>query len=383
MILIDLSPLKAGGGSQLGYNFLKAASETLANSSQYIFLIPNSGSLSNASSKYKNLKFIYSPTDSTINRIWFEQFVLKGLYRRFKIDAVFTFFGAGLPHPPNVVSIVNVAYHIICYDESPYWKYISGIEKYKKLIINFARIKRLRYANLILVETEVMKKRLCNTLKRKEHDFKVVLPAPSAFLDDVLCLEKYPVKNPSFLFLSGVAPHKNLWRLPELAEELLPYVKNFHFVISTSESDFINALNEKDKPVFFKNISLFTFLGTIPPYEISKLYQQCDFLVLLSDLESFSSNYLEAWKAGMPLIVSDRDFSRHICGNSALYIEPHQPKEAARQIGQFIQDGEAIKSNIIEGKKLFEKLPNNDVRFNEIINLINQYRNEKSVSMHI
>ena len=39
-------------------------------------------------------------------------------------------------------------------------------------------------------------------------------------------------------------------------------------------------------------------------------------------MESFSSTYLEAMSFGRPILTSDLDFAREVCGNSAAYFNP-------------------------------------------------------------
>ena len=76
----------------------------------------------------------------------------------------------------------------------------------------------------------------------------------------------------------------------------------------------------------------------------------------LSELESFSNNYMEAWKAGLAQICSDRDFARHICGGSAFYVEPLNPIEAASQIRHIISQPSELNRLAINGKSLLAAL---------------------------
>ena len=181
----------------------------------------------------------------------------------------------------------------------------------------------------------------------------------------------YASLNPTFLFLSGLAPHKNLWRLPELADELSKFLSQFKFMLSVKKEDFLATLRTIElKKYFIANENKFVFVGTIPPSQIDGYYKKSDFLVSLSDLESFSNNYMEAWKAGIPLIVSNRDFSRSICCDSALYIEPHNPQKAALDISNFVKNYSLINYNVKKGKELLKALPSTSQRTLEIIDIV-------------
>ncbi|MFQ5806590.1 MAG: glycosyltransferase, partial [Phycisphaerae bacterium] len=48
-------------------------------------------------------------------------------------------------------------------------------------------------------------------------------------------------------------------------------------------------------------------------------------LILPTLLESFSSTYLEAMQFRCPILTSDLDFARDICGSAAHYFAPFDP----------------------------------------------------------
>lgn len=373
MILIDFSPLKAGGGCQLAINFITSLSNISATKLKIIFLIPDVGPLKDISSLFPQFNYIVSPTSSILKRVWFENNILQKEMSRRGIDKVFTFFGAGVPHDESIRSIVSVAYPIICYNESIFWKFLPLKTYIKQRLINRARIERLKKANLLIVETPVMAERLSNVLKRDISDFKILHPSPSAFVEEGNYKGFQKSKVFKMLFLSGVAPHKNLWRLPEIGTELKKRTEKFEFVISTSQEAFIQHLKSDQKKLYDKVAEHFNFIGTVAPDKINQVYQDVDVLVSLSDLESFSNNYMEAWKAGVPLIVSDRDFSKSICEESALYVEPHKPNEVAKTILGIIDKPSQLERVVLEGKKQVKKLPDPDLKAKQLLELIETF----------
>lgn len=66
--------------------------------------------------------------------------------------------------------------------------------------------------------------------------------------------------------------------------------------------------------------------------------EEVDVILLLSELESFSNNVLEAFSSRTPLVISDRDWARASCGNGALYVDPHDPDDVARALAQAVND---------------------------------------------
>jgi glycosyltransferase involved in cell wall biosynthesis len=280
-----------------------------------------------------------------------------------RIDTVFTFFGAGLPHPRRVRSVVTVAYPVICYPDSPYWRYIDWEKKARIRILNYLRRRRLKGASKIIAETEIMKSRLIRTLSCAQDKIIVIPPGPS----DYVVSRCEDLGGKAFLFPSGNDSHKNLWRLYAVAQRLIERgMDDFVFVLTVDKKAYIKTLRESvinDKIVNER----FRFLGTIEPQRIMDLYNMGDYVVSLSDLDSFSNNYMEAWKTGIPLIVSDRDFSRSICGDSAIYVEPHRTDDVADKFIAIVGDVELRSMLVRAGKERLKLLPNQKERFTRVM----------------
>ncbi|GGG54984.1 hypothetical protein GCM10011414_26060 [Croceivirga lutea] len=368
MILIDCSALKSGGGCQLALNFIKELSGL--QQTNYLILIPNVGPLKGLHERFPNLLFYTSPSARIITRFIFENFYLPKIIKEKKIRKIYTFFGAGLPKKKNVISIVSVAYPIICYPESPFWKYIPKSKKIKQQIKNWVRIRRLKRADFIIAETQVMADRLSKILEKKKDDIKILKPSPSEFV-----IEKkgyrYPSEENRILILSGLSPHKNLWRLNEFSNLLMKADINFKFIVSAEKKDFLKIAHSESLHSL-ETDKHFEFVGSVPPDKINALYEKSDFLLNISDLESFSNNYMEAWKASLPLIVSDTDFSRHICGTSAIYINPHNLNNHIDKIHELLNNKSLQKQLVKEGKKRLKELPTQSNKTRMILDLISE-----------
>src|SRR5262249_26505406 len=148
-------------------------------------------------------------------RLSFERVQLPLILGTHEIDAIYTFFGIGLPHPRPVVSIVTAAYPIICYPDSPYWSHLSWHARLRGRVRGALRRGRLRRADVILAETEVMRTRLARSLRLPEDRFRLLAPAPSEYVKPLPPAARG--QEWRVLFLSDLSPHKNLWRLYEVA----------------------------------------------------------------------------------------------------------------------------------------------------------------------
>lgn len=366
-LLIDLGAIKTGGGAQLALNFLDLLARELKGQKRVV-LIPQQGPL--AKFVFDSEKFIvYTYPDPYLARFWFESTRLPAIVERHSITHFFTFFGAGLPHSARIRSVVTTAYPILCYPESPFWPFAPVKTRWKNYFTNWLRRRRLRRADTIIVETAVMKARIARSLPFAEDKLVVLPPVPSLYLREAASRRDLGAPC-NFILVSGSDPHKNLWRLPELALALeRAGLTRFRFTLTVKEHNFLQH-PRIDRSLWPRVSHYFRFLGAVAPQLIESVYEEASFLVNLSDLESFSNNYMEAWKAGLPIIASDRDFARHICGDSACYIEPHHPEAGAQAIAALVADHGRQARMLAAGRQKLAALGNERERFARVMAIL-------------
>lgn len=376
-ILLDFSAIKTGGGAQLAMNFVDyARASEWSRHYQLHFVFPEEGPLAARASEFCNTNVLISP-QRYLERIRFEYGALQQVIRSRSIGVIFTFFGAGVPAPRQTRRIVSVAYPTICYPESPYWQNLPIAVRLKQRLLDFARVSRLRQADLVLVETEVMRERLARTLRRPEESLVVMPPSPSSYLPEqsvaegLARFEGYGKLN--ILVLSAIYPHKNLWRLPGVLRELSARsIDNVVFNISITKEQFLWLCHEMVEDSLLDRYM--NFLGAIPPQKIADLYRSNHVMLNISDLESFSNNYMEAWKSAMPILASDRDFSRAICGDSAVYVDPHDPVSVVDGLLTLMTDGDRRFTMLQEGKQRLRQLLQPNERYDRLMRLLTETR---------
>lgn len=364
-ILFDFSAIRTGGGVQLALNFLDSVFTRDWPGVGLFVLLPDSGELANYRLPVPAAHRLHCPS-SMLRRAWFERTELQSFIRENRIVVIKTLFGAGLPHAPEVTSVVGVAYPIICYPDSPYWRYLPLRAAVRQRIKNAVRRWRLHAADQVIVETPVMQRRIATHCGLAATRVEVVPPAPSDYLHTARRRLRGDAPL-TFLFLSGPSPHKNLWRLPAVASALTKAGAEgrFRFLITCER----HALRTPAEALATA-ASHFDFRGPVESREIQSLYDEADVLVNLSDLESFSNNYMEAWKANVPLLVSDRDFAREICGDSALYCEPHDIDDIAAQMLAFVRGEVDVRALVASGVSRLRPLGNQDTRMERIRSML-------------
>jgi glycosyltransferase involved in cell wall biosynthesis len=78
-------------------------------------------------------------------------------------------------------------------------------------------------------------------------------------------------------------------------------------------------------------------VGIVPGALCPAYYRSLDAVIFPSLLECFSATPLEALAMEVPLFASDRAFVRDVCGDFAIYFDPHNADEAAEHIWRYFQ----------------------------------------------
>jgi len=353
-ILLDFGAIKAGGGAQLASAFLGYLQQEATLGHEFALLIPATGPLAGMQHSVARLGTLVSPS-SYRARLQFEHGELQRFIAARDIQAIYTFFGAGLPHPPSVNSVVSVAYPTLCYPESPYWRNAGLRERLQVGALDLMRIRRLRRATTIIVETDIMKERVSKSVRFPSKRIRVIPPFVSTHVRELRRADGGAVRR--FVLVSNNYTHKNLWRLYAVAQRARASgLVDFTFHLTVDKRAYLQRLvgQTVDALILERH---FVFLGPVAPQDIMQVYESADCVLSLSDLESFSNNYLEAWRVGLPLLASDRDFARAICGKSALYVDPHDPDSVVRGMLQVRADAGLRRTLVEEGRRRLRFLP--------------------------
>ncbi|MFO7899519.1 MAG: glycosyltransferase [Planctomycetota bacterium] len=365
--MLDFSSIQAGGGVQQALSFLDAIERTSFCHFDLSYLFPGKGELRPRAADFNPARTLVAPAALPRRLLFLRSRAVRFLLRN-RVQAVFTLFGPGVPHPPGVASVVGVAYSDIGYPSGPFWDYMPRRRRWRRRLINVGRRRQLRKATCLLAETTLVKTQLSRSLPFALEKIHVIPPAPSRFVADSRADVQAECR--SLLLLSGPARHKNLWRLYDVAELAARERLDFRLVLTVRRHRWIRSLPDPGRVDDAVIDRYFDFVGPVPCTEIGPLYESCDILMNLSDLESFTNNYVESWQAGLPLLCSDRDFARHICGGSALYVEPHRPESVLRGIQRLMGSPELRTSLAAEGKKRLAALPSLRERYDEIARII-------------
>ena len=365
-ILINCSNLKIGGGLQVAHSFL----HELRNYQSHIFFVVLSTTLEKQIDRSEfpgNFHFInYNIKPSAIKSITGSDKFLSKVVKEHSIDSVFSVFGPTY-WKPKVNHICGFAKPQYIYLESPFFKQLSLMQK---LRLNFKRIFHM-YDFLnnnvgLITESEDVSIRLRKKMPHKE--VFTVTNYYNQIFDNSESWNK-EIELPQFngftlLTISTNYPHKNLSIIPSTIEYLNSYKGfNFRFVLTIDRNVFANI---KEKSIKDRILTI----GKVNFNQCPNLYEQCSAVFLPTLLECFTVTYPEAMRMRKPILTSDLNFARGLCGNAAIYFDPLNPKDIAEKIYSLAMNSQKEKELIDDGVLQLKMFDTYSIRAKKYLEII-------------
>jgi glycosyltransferase involved in cell wall biosynthesis len=214
--------------------------------------------------------------------------------------------------------------------------------------------KRLKYLDLLVVQTQTEKKRL-EAFNKKIPPIKVLAPLLPSHLysgnDSGINLPERPDGAIRIACISYFWPHKNIEVLKSVLERAEEEQYPIQLILTINENHkpgkrFINKLS------FYIKKGVVINLGNISAKNVPGVIEQSDGVILPSLLESYSLNYLEAWGSGKPLLVSRKDFAKEACMEAAVYFDPMNSDSIFSSIKTTFGDAGKIEGLYKKGKEI-------------------------------
>lgn len=290
-----------------------------------------------------------------------------------KPNVVLSIFGPAY-WSPKTFHVCGFADGWVINPESIAFKRLSRIQWVKMKLINLVKKHYLNNAkaNLYIVETGVVKSKLAkhtsvpadnifvvsNTYGDQYNNIKLnTIPLINKFGDDVF----------KFITISANYPHKNL----SIINAVIPY-----FIKENIKVKFFVTLSQTDyESMFLKNKEYVINLGSLKSTDCPSYYISCNALFLPTLLESFTASYPEAMKMKLPIITSDLDFARYLCGNAALFCDTLNPLDVYEKMKLLIQDKQLQEKLVISGDlelNRFESAKNRAEKYLQICGVLNK-----------
>lgn len=343
VLLVDCTSLKIGGGVQVGLSFLESLSQENSLQAVVIATPQIDRQLSkNAKLAFENYRVIANSGKLHLSK------TMKAIEEEYRPDLVFTVFGPSYwrSKAPN---LQGFALGLMFYPEVQDYLNYSFFKKTRIRIMYFIKQYLLKKnADYYVVETDVVKNNLKNLLNLDSNRIFVIENSYNPYFEEYFNRNvnvKILEDEFNFLVPSSYYPHKNLEILANVVDLL--YIKNFkniyfNFMIEDKYFEALSRLvvNENAR-YMLKNF------GPITSSNLPKCYADCDAVILPTLAESSTSAYPESFISKKPLLTSDRDFSRGLCGEAALFFDPLDAEDILNKVITIYQD-EKLRVAIVE-----------------------------------
>lgn len=186
---------------------------------------------------------------------------------------------------------------------------------YQKIYPFFIK-ESIRRAHFIIVQTEWMKKAVIKKFKVKDNKILKIFPSvPNINIDNI---SKIDFKDNKFHIFYPAAPY--VYKNHHLIIKSASYIKqNYPFIYNNLLIHFTfwpeDALRLKELTAKLGVEDIIKFEGNLEYQSVLMFYKSVNLLVFPSYIESFPLPLVEAPLFGLPILVSDLNFSREILNN--------------------------------------------------------------------
>lgn len=368
-LIINTSNIVVGGGIQVSLSLL----ETLKNHSNnecHVFLSPAVGTQLDLASFGDNFEFYHIPISPAKIRSGFRiRKQLSKLESEINPDLVFTVFGPAYWTPKSI--------HVSGYANG--WAYnpksiaFDRIGFFDKFVSKFSIPLRnyfIKKSDYLIVETNTAKQNIVKYLNYSESKIFVVGNTyHQVFNRTIKPSNIVDTKVFKLLVLTSLYPNKNL----EVINDVVKILRSksdvkFQFLLTLSDDVFKrNFISDS----YIKNI------GTQNIEDCPQLYQNSDALFLPTLLETFTANYPEAMKMEIPILTSNLDFARELCGDAALYFNPLSAEDIANRIIELQSDKTLQETLIHNGKERLKTFETSESRAIKYLTLFKRVLRDK------
>lgn len=345
-VLVNFATLKQGGGQNVAMNFLYAVGSTpgLLDGFFIFYLVAKDSEPHRFLEKMgaDNYRvFSRNPTIRILQEIFYGSLIV----HRNNFDVIYSYFGYG-QFFTRIPQICGAADSNLFFPEIDFWSQYRGLSLLKKRLVDIYRLSNIKRAHAVIFENAVMEERARKiyTLKRT----KVILP--SIAISDSSENKQFLSFRPGVargLFLCGWQLNKNVFLIPEIAAVLKARGCDFQFILTAPLDGSENHRKFEELVRKYGVEELVSLIGPVGKDHLGDLYRSIDFVLLLSKLESFSNNIIEAWFYHRPLLISDELWAHSICGDAAIYVNRDSAEYISSKIMVLIED-EIMRTTVIE-----------------------------------
>lgn len=278
---------------------------------------------------------------SRLRRLAFDAVQLPRIACRHRPNAILALGSIGLARPPVPQAVLVQDAHFVY--PSRQYGCMSTMERLRYSLQRRQVRSSIDRSSIVYCQTPVMVERVREVYRNARHvrilpKYVPHLPSEARILAGTANPLRAYEGRFRLIYLSYYYPHKNMEILCDVFErygDLLKGVVAFLTVAADQHSHARDLLRRIERRGLSSQI---VNLGPIPQERIPSYLLHCHGLLFPTKMESYSAAYLDAMQCGLPILTSDLDFARGICGEAACYFDPCSPGSIARAIARLRGD---------------------------------------------
>ena len=243
-------------------------------------------------------------------------------------DVVFTVFGPPF-FRPRAPQLAGFALPLLLYDRDCLMPRATFVNRFGDLL----RRVLFRRAGHLVVETETARQLLARRLDIPLARISVIPNSLNPLLVRTPEMEIPPPGVFGILVPSAYYWHKNLEIVPEVAAEMRRLDPGLDFVFRFTLDPRIpqwSAIMDKARALGVDRH--LTTLGTVKITALGQAYAAASAVFLPTLREVSTAVYPESFYFRRPLVTTDMDFARELCGNAAAFAAPRDASDAASKL---------------------------------------------------
>lgn len=358
-ILINASNIRGGGGLQVADSICNMLNQFLEH--RFFVVLSSNFTLTQERIKgYSNVKVYSYDLKPSFNLLLFgKELFLDDIVEKERIDAILTVFGPAFGWKPKKPYLCGYARPQLVLRDSPHYKTYGIKQKIKLRLLKylFKRSTEHFYTENPYI-TDLLKKLLRQAdVRTVTNYYNQVFDTPSKWKERIL--PKF--EGCTIITISTYNPHKNFEIIPQVAEYLKSQYPlfNFRFVLTIKPEDIAFNNQELEGNILF--------LGGVDISECPSLYKQSNIMFMPSLMECFTATFPEAMRMKVPIVTTDLEFARGLCGDAARYYKPIDAKSAADAIYEVAINKQYAQSLIAKGERQLEMFDNYVQRADKLI----------------
>lgn len=175
-----------------------------------------------------------------------------------------------------------------------------------------------RFVDKCIVQTELIKKNLIKNYPHFDNITSTILMPANELFENKISIT-YDYNKINLFYPASFYKHKNHKIINSvLKSNNFTKISNIKFTLTINKSDWLNISTLQVS--FLKNID---FVETLNVNQVFEYYKKCGVLFFPSTDETFGLPLVEAMKLGLFVICSDLPYARLLCGDEAIYFDPH------------------------------------------------------------